>query len=192
MKKALVLSVVLGALSGGVHAQVYLGGSYGLGQTDLNCDGALFRCSKHNAGYHFVGGLKLGPSSAIEIGQTHFGTKQITVSGADYYGPYVIDGELDLQATTIAVVGRFDIQPSAAVVLKLGASKVKATLASYYQSEKLDATSESKNSFYWAVGLEHALGAQLKTTVTAEFTKGQVLDETIDGKLLSFGLQYQF
>jgi OOP family OmpA-OmpF porin len=184
--KKIVLASALAALMGSASAQVYVGGSFGFSQIEVDCTGAD-TCDKSDSSFKLYGGYQLNPTVALELGYIDFGKS--AVSGYSYYG--YTTGDLSFTAVTINAALRAPFSPVLNGVLRLGVANVsteaKGRVGIYAGSD-----SESATKPYLGLGLEYAFNKRLRGTLGADFTQGEIYGDSGSIRAFTLGVQYGF
>ncbi len=78
--KKIAVAGLLTALMAGASAQVYVGGTVGVSQLELDCEGAT-TCDDTGSGSKIYGGYKITPNVSIEAGYINFGKANVKGKG---------------------------------------------------------------------------------------------------------------
>lgn len=186
MKKILLASA-LATMMGGAFAQVYVGGAYGMTQAEVDCSGT-YTCDKSDTGLKVYGGYQLNPNAALEVGYIDFGTSRF--SGP--YGFTTVHAELDNTALTVAAALRGAFSPVVHGVLRLGVANVETTSRAVFVGVASGSSSETTLKPYLGLGLEYSFNKQLRATLGADFTQGEISGESGSVRSFNAGVQYGF
>lgn len=186
MKKILLASA-LATMMGGAFAQVYVGGAYGMTQMEVDCSGT-YTCDKSDAGVKLYGGYQFNPALAVELGYISFG--KVKFSGP-YYSS-TVSAEMESTAVTFAVAGRAAFSPVVHGVARLGFASVETKVNANLSGYGSGADSETTVKPYFGLGLEYSFSKQLRGTLGADFTQGEIGGETGSLRAFNVGLQYGF
>lgn len=190
--KKIVLASLLAAMVGGASAQVYVGGAYGITQHEVDCTGAD-SCDKSDTGFKIYGGFQFNPVVAAELGYINFGASK--VSGAAYYpsfGVFQTDLKMKVSAVTLAAAIRGQFSPVMHGVLRLGVANVTTDVDTLAHGLASVSDSESATKAYLGLGLEYSFNKNVRGTLGADFTQGEIYGESGSVRAFNVGLQYGF
>lgn len=179
------------AMSGSAFAQVYIGAGAGLTNYAVDCDGAE-SCDTTSSGGKVYAGYAFTPNVAAEIGYLDFG-KAKTSGYVNYYGSwYLLHVDLKSTAVTAAVALRAALSPSLSGVARFGVSQTKVTSQVYSGGAHAPDESQTKTKPYVGLGLEYGFTKNVKGTLSADFTQGEVEGDSGSLRMVGVGLQYNF
>lgn len=181
--KKYVYAALLALAMGSAHAQVYVEGGFGLSHLDVDCSG-MSDCDSDGTGFKLIGGYKLNPNAAVEIGYVDFGEAK-----SGYYGSRLT---VKTSAIYAGMALRADLAAGFGGVLRLGLANVdtEVSLRSGYYGSGSD--SESSISLLFGAGLEYQLTKDLRLTGALDFSTNEYEGESGTVRLLSVGLKYDF
>ncbi|MBI5926577.1 MAG: outer membrane beta-barrel protein [Aquabacterium sp.] len=184
MKKILLASA-LATMMGGAFAQVYVGGAFGMTQVALDCSGAS-TCDKSDTGFKFYGGYQFNPTWSVEVGYIDFGAAKYT-----YWDGVNVGGKFEVSALTLAAAARAPFSPVLTGVARLGLANAKTEWSESAMGLTIS-ESETKAKAYFGLGLEYTFTKQLRGTLSADFTQGEIGGSTGSVRAFGAGLQYGF
>jgi hypothetical protein len=179
--KKMAVAGLLTAMMAGASAQVYVGGTVGVSQLELDCTGAT-TCDDTGSGSKIYGGYKFTPNVGAEVGYINFGKAKAADSS--------LAVTLKSKAMYVAVSGRADMTPNFALSGRLGLANVKATgeVSGYL----VGSDSESSTKAYLGVAAEYAFTKNFKGVASADFTQTEFGGDSGAVRLFSVGVQYDF
>ena len=171
----------------GASAQVYVGGTVGVSQLELDCEGAT-TCDDTGSGSKIYGGYKITPNVSIEAGYINFGKAKAADSS--------LTVTLKSTALFLAVAGRADLSPNFALSGRLGLANVKGKgevvgFVPGYGSLNYSET-DSTTKAYVGVAAEYAFTKNFKGVASADFTQTEFDGDSGAVRLFSVGVQYDF
>ncbi len=181
----------LALLASAAGAQVYAGVGGGVTHFEQDCSGTE-TCETTSMGGKFYGGFALNPNVAIELGYLDFG--KVKSSGwVNVYGtPVLLHVDLQATAVTAALALRGPVARDLSVVGRLGMAQVKMTGKVYTSAFSAPDENQTTTKPYVGVGLEYSFSQKLKGVLSADFTQGEIVDESGSLRMVGVGLQYAF
>jgi OOP family OmpA-OmpF porin len=189
MKKlvAALATVTAALLSGGAHAQAYVGGAVGQSHINLDCSGVP-NCETTDTGFKFFGGFKFTPNIAGEVTYFDWGKAGGSASGSGGTAEATVSG------TGVGVGAAFfaDFTPQWSGVARLGIASNKAKGEARLNGSMIASESESKTTAYAGLGVSYALSKQVKLDGAIDFSNLELQGEKGNVRLFSIGLTYAF
>lgn len=158
----------------------YVGISVGSAEQKVSLDG--YDISKSDTAFQIVGGYRITPNVAVEIGYTHFGKAEISGNG--------LSVSSKPQALHVAAVGSYNFTKEFAITGKLGAAHARTKL----EGTGVPSDTETHNSLVYGVGVSYAISPVV--SLTAEYQNfGKLISEDggdLKAHLVSVGVHYNF
>ncbi len=162
-------------------AEGYVGALIGMGTITTSCAG-IASCSKDDSdtGYKLYGGSAFTPNLSLELGYTTFGKSSAQVNGS----------ARELKAHAFSVVGayRINVTPSLAAVGRLGIASVQAK----FNVNGASVDDDLKVKPYLGLGVDFALGKNIKIVGAADVTTASVAGDTARIYLIGAGAEVGF
>lgn len=185
MKKTILAAVAAAAatlFTSTAFAEGYVGGAIGQARINLDCEGAP-TCDKSDTGFKLYGGYKFMPNMAAEVTYFNFGKAKAADGGLS----------LNLKANAIGVGVAFigDFAPQWSGVARVGVASVRvkanASLDGVSGSE-----SDSSTNAYLGFGLGYEISKGLALTADVDLTRGKIVGESGNVRMISVGLRQSF
>ena len=163
-------------------SSVYIGGSLGQSDADVNCEG--FACDTKDTGWRIFGGYQFNRHFSAELGYANLGKATVDFGGGDTF-------ETEATAFDLSAVGAFPVGP-VSIYGRLGLYR-----ADIETSEPLFGinTEESSNGILFGAGVQWDFTKNLG--LRGEWTRYDGLEacsdcEKVDVDVLSIGLLWRF
>lgn len=189
--KTIVTGAALALLTSFANAQVYAGVGAGVTHFEQDCTGAE-TCETSSTGGKFYGGFAVNPNLAFEVGYLDFGKVKSSGWVSVYGTPLLLHVDLQATAVTAAVALRGPIARDLSLVGRLGVAQVKMTGQVYTSAFSAPDENQTSTKPYVGVGLEYSFSQKLKGVLSADFTQGEIVDESGSLRMVGVGLQYAF
>lgn len=182
MKKT-IISLALLALASAASAQVYVNGAVGAANTGINCE-EFDSCDKSDTGFKANIGYKLTPNFAVEAGYMSLGKAKASIGD-------VLSASVGAQGLTVGVAGFVPFTNELTGTARAGVFFQRTKLSINFLGESAS-ESESNTTPYVGLGVSYALTKEVSLQGGIDFTKVKFDGESVNARLLSVGLGYQF
>jgi OmpA-OmpF porin, OOP family len=187
MKYQILAATAVLAFSSAVSAQVYGVVSTGVSKQNLDCTGAT-TCDTSGTAFKLLGGYKITPQIAAELGFFDFGKAKAADSTASL--------ETKTSAFGGGVAFHGDFSPSWSGVARLGVAQVKAKITATVVGLGSASDSDTNTALYGGLGVGYRLSKTVSIDGAWDFTKSKYkkngLDESWNVNAVSVGVTFGF
>lgn len=170
-------------LSAAVSAQGYAVVSAGSSNLDADCSGTT-SCDNSGVGFKLLGGYRLQPNIAVELGYFDFG-KATASLGA-------LSAENKNSAFGGGVAFHHSISANWPVVARLGVARVKTTVSGSFAGFGSTNDSETHAKLYGGLGIGYRLSPSVSLDGAWDFSKSTYGGESGNISVISVGLTFWF
>lgn len=182
-KNVLAIAALASMLASGAFAQqAYVGGAVGQGHVNVDCSG-IADCSNNSTGYKLYGGYMFMPNIAGEVTYFDFGKAKASGGGAS----------VEARGTGVGIGAAFfgEFAPQWSGVVRLGVASNRMKLDATTPTTTANA-SESSTQAYVGFGVGYEISKGFKLTGDVDLTRGKILGEKGNLRLVSVGANYAF